>query len=75
MLTFTTENSTYSVRIEKGLFAITKIGESNPESTFNQLGQVRYSDRCYIAVGDRAHFAGWRTSVVKELVEHREVQS
>jgi len=70
-----TINSTYSIRAENGRFAITKVEASNAESTFNAIGQTRYSLSMYVRPGTYALFDDWRTSKVLAVYEADELRN
>ena len=67
MLKITTLNSVYEVRHNGTVFQVKKVGELNPSSMFNAVGQVRDSTYMKLGVGSPAQFDYWRTSTVVNI--------
>lgn len=67
MLKITTLNSVYEVRHNGTVFQVKKVGELNPSSMFNAVGQVRDSTYMKLGIGSPAQFDYWRTSEVVNI--------
>jgi len=68
-MTFETLNSVYQVTVQKdGKFSVVKVKEL-AESGFNAVGVPRVSSFINIGIGTPAHFEGWRTSRVTNILE------
>lgn len=67
MLKITTLNSVYEVRHNGAVFQVKKVGELNPSSMFNAVGQVRDSTYMKLGIGSPAQFDYWRTSEVVNI--------
>lgn len=67
MLKITTLNSVYEVRHNGAVFQVKKVGELNPSSMFNAVGQVRDSTYMKLGIGSPAQFDYWRTSTVVNI--------
>ena len=67
MLKITTLNSVYEVRHNGTVFQVKKVGELNPASMFNAVGQVRNSTYMKLGIGSPAQFDYWWTSEVVNI--------
>ena len=67
MLKITTLNSVYEVRHNGTVFQVKKVGELNPASMFNAVGQVRDSTYMKLGIGSPAQFDYWWTSEVVNI--------
>ena len=67
MLKITTLNSVYEVRHNGTVFQVKKVGELNPASMFNAVGQVRISTYMKLGIGYPAQFDYWWTSEVVNI--------
>lgn len=67
VLKITTLNSVYEVRHNGAVFQVKKVGELNPSSMFNAVGQVRDSTYMKLGIGSPAQFDYWRTSEVVNI--------
>ena len=67
MLKITTLNSVYEVRHNGTVFQVKKVGELNPASMFNAVGQVRISTYMKLGIGSPAQFDYWWTSEVVNI--------
>jgi hypothetical protein len=67
VLKITTLNSVYEVRHNGTVFQVKKVGELNPSSMFNAVGQVRDSTYMKLGIGSPAQFDYWRTSTVVNI--------
>jgi hypothetical protein len=67
MIRFTTKNSKYEVTIQDNRFHIKKYEATNPDSTYNAVGQTRVSTEMYLEVGQPASFDMWSTSKVLKI--------
>ena len=66
-LRITTLSSVYEVRHNGTVFQVKKVGELNPSSMFNAVGQVRDSTCMKLGIGSPAQFDYWRTSEVVNI--------
>ena len=67
VLKITTLNSVYEVRHNGTVFQVKKVGELNPASMFNAVGQVRISTYMKLGIGSPAQFDYWWTSEVVNI--------
>ena len=67
VLKITTLNSVYEVRHNGTVFQVKKVGELNPASMFNAVGQVRNSTYMKLGIGSPAQFDYWWTSEVVNI--------